>query len=276
LRSVSTRLVAWLSAGVLASACGPAAIADGDGQTDGGGSVADAPSVDAAGRADATPRVDADTDGQLPPECDSLAVTYRDFRPDHDDFEEVEAKMGSDRGIVAAMLGAGRKPVYAHTGATRTVTSPMSFASWYTTDPNVNVEIADRLRLTEDPPGSGRFVFDDSDFFPIDGRGFETGSTSNNFHFTSEVHAEFRYRGGELFTFRGDDDVFVFVNDRLALDLGGVHTPEAGTIDFDGQAAALGLVVGEYYPLDIFHAERHMVQSNFRIETTIDCFGPID
>ena len=273
------RLIPWLSAGALASACGPAAIADGDGTMDSGGTVADAPVVDAAGRPDAKPRVDADTtDGQLPEECDSLAVTYRDFRAAHDDFEEVEAKMGSERGIVAATLGAGRKPVYPHTGATRTVTSPDSFASWYTTDPNgtVNVEVADRLRLTENPPQSGRFVFDDSSFFPIDGRGFETGSTSNNFHFTSEIHAEFRYKGGEVFTFRGDDDLFVFVNDRLALDLGGVHTPEQGTIDFDAQAAALGIVVGEYYPLDIFHAERHMVQSNFRIETTIDCFGPID
>ena len=271
------RLAAWFIAGVLASACGPAATADGADRDS--GTVADAPIADAARRPDATPRIDADTtDGQLPENCDSLAVTYRDFGPTHDDFEEVEAKMGSERGIVAAVLGAGRKPVYAHAGASRTVTSPASFASWYTTDPNgtVNVAVADRLRLTEDPPGSGRFVFDDSSFFPIDGRGFETGSTSNNFHFTSELHAEFRYKGREVFTFRGDDDLFVFVNDRLALDLGGVHTPEEGTIDFDAQAAALGLVIGDYYPLDIFHAERHTVQSNFRIETTIDCFGPID
>jgi fibro-slime domain-containing protein len=25
------------------------------------------------------------------------------------------------------------------------------------------------------------------------------------------------------------------------------------------------------YPLDVFHAERHTSQSNFRIETSIDC-----
>ena len=35
---------------------------------------------------------------------------------------------------------------------------------------------------------------------------------------------------------------------------------------------ALGLVVGQSYPMDIFHAERHTTASNFRVETTIDCF----
>jgi fibro-slime domain-containing protein len=266
-----------LSFAAVMPACGPSGMVDDSGRD---GALADAIAVaDAAARADASPRIDADTTDARPAvECGTLAVTYRDFRADHDDFEEIEARMGSDRGIVQATLGAGRKPVYAHAGATRTVASPASFAWWYATDPNraINVEVADHLVLTEDPPGSGRFVFDDDSFFPIDGRGFETGATSNNFHFTSEVHAEFRYRGGERFTFRGDDDVFVFVNGRLALDLGGVHTPEEQTIDFDGQAAALGLVVGQFYPLDIFHAERHTEQSNFRIETTIDCFDPID
>jgi fibro-slime domain-containing protein len=86
------------------------------------------------------------------------------------------------------------------------------------------------------------------------------------------MHATFRYRGGEVFTFRGDDDVFVFVNGKLALDLGGVHGAETDTIDFDAQAGALGITVGSTYSLDVFHAERHTVESNFRIETSIECF----
>jgi fibro-slime domain-containing protein len=32
---------------------------------------------------------------------------------------------------------------------------------------------------------------------------------------------------------------------------------------------SLGLTVGVTYPLDVFHAERHTTQSNFRIDTTI-------
>jgi fibro-slime domain-containing protein len=168
--------------------------------------------------------------------------------------------------------------VYAHAGATRTVTGPASFQQWYTTDPTrtVNAEVVDQLRLAEDATRPGLFVFDDSSFFPLDGRGFETVAGASNFHFTTEIHASFHYVGGERFTFRGDDDLFVFVNGTLAIDLGGVHTPDDATIDFDAVAGELGLVTGRSYPIDVFHAERHTEQSNFRIETTIQCLGPVD
>lgn len=70
--------------------------------------------------------------------------------------------------------------------------------------------------------------------------------------------------------------IFVFVNGKLALDLGGVHGPEDGTIDFDARAGALGITTGNVYTLDVFHAERHTSQSNFRIETSIDCLVVVD
>jgi fibro-slime domain-containing protein len=64
------------------------------------------------------------------------------------------------------------------------------------------------------------------------------------------------------------------VNGKLAIDLGGLHRPKSATIDFDARAAELGLSVGKTYAMDIFHAERHTVESNFRIETSIECFTP--
>lgn len=67
----------------------------------------------------------------------------------------------------------------------------------------------------------------------------------------------------------------MFVNNRLALDLGGVHSAETGSIDFDEVAAQLGLVKGHTYDFDIFQAERHTTRSNFRIETSIDCLTTV-
>jgi len=96
----------------------------------------------------------------------------------------------------------------------------------------------------------------------------------HNFGFTTELHTTFRYNGGEHFTFTGDDDLWVFINGRLALDLGGLHSQVSGTIDLDGSATTLGISKGSNYSLELFHAERHTTASNFRIDTNfvfVDC-----
>jgi fibro-slime domain-containing protein len=126
------------------------------------------------------------------------------------------------------------------------------------------------LPLVEAPAGT--FTFSDNAFFPLDNLGFGNEGNAHNFHFTTEIHSTFKYNGGEIFQFTGDDDVWVFVNKKLALDLGGVHGVEQDTVDFDAKAAALGIAIGNPYQLDVFHAERHTVESNFKMVTTIDCF----
>ena len=136
------------------------------------------------------------------------------------------------------------------------------------------------LTLTESTPGSNIYVYQSSAFFPIDGQGFGNGptlpdgTTPHNFSFTTEIHLEFTYTGGEVFTFEGDDDVWVFINRKLAVDLGGMHPKLDGTADLDAQAAQLGIVKGNAYPMDLFHAERHTLDSNFNITTSIKCFTP--
>lgn len=201
------------------------------------------------------------------PACGQLTAVLRDFRADHPDFEH---HTGGELGLVARALGPDHKPVFAHAGATTTVASPSSFDQWYRDTTGVNLRYEVPLPLTQNPPGT--FVFDDQTFFPLDGTGWPNSEIyGHNFLFTTELHSSFTYRGGERFAFDGDDDLFVFVNNQLALDLGGVHVAQGGSVDFDAAAATLGLVKGQVYPLDVFHAERHTDQSHFHMETTIEC-----
>jgi fibro-slime domain-containing protein len=126
--------------------------------------------------------------------------------------------------------------------------------------------------LTEIMPGV--FQYKSDAFFPIDNQGFGNEGFEHNFAFTTEIHTQFIYNGGEVFTFIGDDDLWMFINKKLAIDLGGLHPPDTQTIMLDVEAANLGIAKGQVYSMDIFHAERHSTGSNFRIDTTIGCFVP--
>ncbi len=204
-----------------------------------------------------------------PVSCTQLDAVLRDFRSDHPDFEH--ATSTDDRGLVEAELGPDGKPVYAHAGASPTVSGAVSFDQWFRDVSGVNMRFDQVLPLVEGPPGT--FTFDDQTFFPLDGEGWPNQEIyGHNFLFTTEIHTSFKYRGGEQFHFNGDDDVFVFVNNRLAVDLGGVHVAEDGLIDFDTRAGELGIQVGNTYPLAVFHAERHTDQSHFKMVTSIECF----
>jgi fibro-slime domain-containing protein len=204
------------------------------------------------------------------PPCDVVIATIRDFRDDHPDFESFSGSRETT-GLVRDTLGPDDLPVHAASGPTSQTTGPANFDQWYR---DAGVNLAFQVQLPVMRTAGGDLVFDSSAFFPIDGQGFGNQGRANNFHFTTVIRSSFTYRGGERFTFRGDDDVWIFVNRRLALDLGGLHPAVMGSIDFDAQAARLGLTRGQTYRFDVFHAERHTSESNFRMQTSIECFRP--
>ena len=63
--------------------------------------------------------------------------------------------------------------------------------------------------------------------------------------------------------------MWVFINRRLAINLGGLHTPESASLSLDEHIDDLELVQDEIYPINIFFAERHTVESNFTLETSV-------
>jgi fibro-slime domain-containing protein len=215
----------------------------------------------------------------------SILGVVRDFKGanepgGHGDFEAFNGSSAS-KGIVHAMLGADQKPVYTAMGAFidpqngQQTTTKAAFDQWYRATPDVNKPYVIYFYFQ---PNANVLTFQSNAFYPLDGKGWgntctEAGAHCNkqdhNFGFTTELHTQFNYKGGETFSFTGDDDLWVFINHQLAIDLGGLHSSKSDTVSLDMAATKLGISIGGTYDLDLFHAERHTNASNFRVDTNL-------
>ncbi|MHC4429934.1 MAG: fibro-slime domain-containing protein, partial [Planctomycetota bacterium] len=59
--------------------------------------------------------------------------------------------------------------------------------------------------------------------------------------------------------------VWVFINDKLVIDLSGTHAPAEQYVDMN----RLGLTNGEKYTLQLFQAERQTAGSHFAFTTNL-------
>ena len=200
----------------------------------------------------------------------TLAAKLRD-KGVHPDFE---AEVGGlVTGMVENKLGNDGKPV-----KTDSASLSDQFDDWFIAEDLGNGytnEVCYNLQLTKND--EGLFEYDTNAFFPLDDFKYldaagtipnpnYTTQSGHDYSFTMELGAQFEYIPGQTFYFRGDDDVWVYIDSQLVVDLGGIHGPVEGKVDLD----TLGLFPGQTYGFKLFFAERHCCGSNFRMVTSID------
>ena len=131
-------------------------------------------------------------------------------------------------------------------------------------------------KLRFDPIGNHGYGKNGSIYHELNGNESAEYYNNTNYNMTLEGHAQFVYYEDDnlYFTFTGDDDVYLFVNGKLVMDLGGAHSISKVKIKLNDVRDLCSLKDGQPYDFDFYYMERHGVAANFGIETNIKIVDP--
>jgi len=179
-----------------------------------------------------------------------------------------ECNSGNNFQSCGTINTADRTPVYNYPGVSLlgSVRSPESFYTWFH-DSIYTKHVDYAIPLVQQNDGTYSHI--NNSFFIIDGMGWKDNCLGHNFAFCFEAHTRFGYHGDEIFNFAGDDDVWVYINDQLVIDLGGLHSQRSKSITLN---TIPGLRIGENYRLDFFYCERHTDASTMQMTTSLEFY----
>ncbi|MGL1904071.1 MAG: fibro-slime domain-containing protein, partial [Fibrobacterales bacterium] len=180
---------------------------------------------------------------------------------DHDAGSDFGGGNGADQlrqGMVEDALGANGLPVFK-----KNFWNNKHIEEWWTEAEFPKVETTIQFVHM----GDGIYSHFDNSFFPLDDESAQEGDDGLNYYFAAHMSNEFVYDGlgSRVFSFSGDDDVFVYVNGRLVIDMGGPHTSINDEFTLGEVLDAQGVKEGEIVTLDFFIAERQKSGSSVGI-----------
>lgn len=187
-----------------------------------------------------------------------------------------------EEGLVEFELGSDYLPVAV--SGKLTSNRGIDLTRWFNAVDGKSSSYAGTLKMQYRARGA-EFTFEDEEFYPLDKVEFSVGDAVNsdghNHLFTMNFAVPFTVLGSgmEEFTVTADDDTFVFVGDRLAIDMGGVHDATTGKfvihedgevyVGVDGEELAysgVNVEKGNGSIVRIFHADRDSASSTFSVK----------
>ncbi|MBO7583547.1 MAG: hypothetical protein J6T20_07125 [Treponema sp.] len=182
----------------------------------------------------------------------------------HVDFEHINQH---DYDTVKEYLDDNKKPVYNSENAANilSITSADSFAQWFITSEDINREVRTSISFISDDSDSMQYKYENRGFYPVDNKGFGDSEGYDtfwhNFNFTVESTFYLLCKKDTPITIscESDDDLWLFINGKLAIDQGGRHGYYTETITFT--AEDYNSNAGDYLEVKLFKADRGSSQA---------------